>query len=115
MYEIQLFVPTHLNFSRYPDTKEKPAKKPVFPSGHGLDMGVEAALVSGRFVVVDEPLAGRTVDDRNCLLEGICRSLLVAGPDEPDDLLHGGAHRAAKRCVIPAAFLRLMGALSGLR
>ena len=78
------------------------------------DLAVQAALVSGGLVFVDQALVGRAVDGGDAdIVSGLCL-FLVTGSDRLDNILDAGSHQAALMNVVLAAFLRLTRTLPSL-
>src|SRR5690606_4657209 len=82
-----------------------------FASAHRANVAVQAALVPGGLVLVDDALVGHAINDRHGGLVGGFGVGLVAGLDGLRDFLHLGAHHRAQARIVLAMAFRLPGAL----
>jgi len=81
--------------------------------GECLDSLVEAALVAGSLVLIDDALVDHAVDDWHSFLVSCHSSVFVAGITGLDDILNLGAHQGAHAHIVLAGLLRLARALPG--
>ncbi len=81
---------------------------------HRPDAGVQAALVPGSLVGVDDVLARAAVDEGHGILVGALGGLSVTGIDGFHDLLEKGAHSRAQRQIVLASLFALAGAFRSL-
>src|SRR5690606_20560197 len=81
---------------------------------HGLDVCVQAALVTSGLVLVDDALVSHAVDDRNSSSVGSLCFFQVFGFDRLDYVLDVGTNHGAQACIVIAALLGLLGAFLGL-
>src|SRR5690554_6227565 len=108
--------------TQIPDTK-KPADSRFFcicrtQSGggsQGLDVCVQAALVTSGLVLGDDALVGHAVDDRNGSSVGGLGFFQILGVDRFYNVLDVGTNHGAQACIVIAALLGLLGAFLGLR
>jgi len=82
-------------------------------ASEGFDPRIQAALVAGSLVLVDDALVDHAVDDWHGILVGCRGSIFVAGITGLDDILDFGAHQGAQRHIVLAGLLGLTGALPG--
>src|SRR5690554_3316375 len=78
-----------------------------------LDACVQAALVAGGLVAVDQAARAEPVEQRLGGLEGLLRACGVVGVECVEHLLHGGPELRALAAVALVAPDRLLGALLG--
>ena len=100
--------------------QEKTGHGPVFsswlsqPSSEGADLCVQSALVSSRFVFMNQALGCQAVEQRGSCLVGFGRGILVARFDRLEHFLDLGAHHAASTGVVLAVLFGLTGPLERL-
>src|SRR5512139_2177253 len=83
-------------------------------SGQRLDLGRQAALGTGRLVLVDDLLVGDAIENRNGLLEDALSGGFVAGFDRLTHTLDRGTQGRTLAGVVGALLVSLTGALAGL-
>src|SRR5690606_9255583 len=81
----------------------------------GLDVCVQAALVTSGLVLGDDALVGHAVDDRNGSSVGGLGFFQILGVDRFYNVLDVGTNHGAQACIVIAALLGLLGAFLGLR
>src|SRR5207342_2617986 len=79
----------------------------------GLDAGVDAALVTGSLVLVDQAACGETIEDRHGSLVGGFGSSDVVGLNGLENALNGGTQHGAMAGIARVADQGLLGALLG--
>jgi len=80
-------------------------------ASEGFDPSIQAALVAGSLVLVDDALVDHAVDDWHGILVGCRGSIFVAGITGLDDILDFGAQKGAQTHIVLTGLLRLAGAL----
>ena len=80
-----------------------------------LDGSIEARLVPGSFVLVQDATVSHAIDDRHREGEGLGRRCVIARLDGRNDALDVGAHHGALAGIMTATLLRLLRALACLR
>ena len=72
---------------------------------------MQAALMPGGLVFMDQPLADHFIDDWNCLLIGIGGDFFVFIVYRRNDFLHLGPQEGAETGIMQTSFDGLTGAL----
>ena len=79
----------------------------------GLDHLVQAALVSGSLILINNAFVDHAVDHGHGQFEGIGSCRLVAFFDCADNVLDVGPHFRAEPHIVETRLFRLAGALPG--